>query len=182
MARRLSSIVVRQIKQLAGQGCASREIARHVGLSLSTIHKVRQGKYDARLSEPVRSCQAAADEEPDLQAVWCEVCRCHVYPPCQTCRMKAYADRQRTSTRRKRPLPAELANDPRLEIAVAELGLPLRMVNYLEQRGILTVCDLLHCQAAKLRQAPNFGDKSLRLIFAALKRLGFVRDEANAAS
>lgn len=171
MARRLTSSVVRHIKQLAEQRCPSKEIARHLGLSLSTVHKVRQGLYDGRLSETVRSCRHTDEEDRDRQAVWCEVCRCHVFPPCQACRLRALDRRGNLQPSRSQTTQ----HDPRLEVAVAQLALPLRIVNYLEQQGVLTVHDLLHCHAAQLRQAPNFGDKSLEQIYAALRRLGFVK-------
>ena len=65
--------------------------------------------------------------------------------------------------------------DFRLELSVAELDLPVRTVNGLEEQRILTVRDLLACTAERLLQISGFGEKTLRSIYRALAKIGFHR-------
>ena len=72
----------------------------------------------------------------------------------------------------------ELANEglkERLEMSTAEIGLAVRTTNCLEERGIFTVNDLLHCTRADLLSISNFGEKTLEEVYKALERIGFHR-------
>ncbi len=183
MARRITPLLVARVRQMAAAGRTTREIMRCVGLSETSVNKIRQGRYPLR---PPR------EDDDDRVAVWCPRCRCHVYPPCVVCRLRATAQRPVRSTRtggqgiapaalgpaarRNTPaaaLPPEMA--ARLQMSVAELGLPLRVVNFLEARQILLVGDLLQCTAEELLAQPNVARKTLERIYAALERIGFRR-------
>jgi transposase len=173
MANILSPDQIRQIKRLVAQGCRSRDIARHLGISESSVHKARQGRFDHRLRDT-----PSADESENQIAVWCQRCRCHVYLPCQVCRLQEYQRRQarRGAQRHTIPLPKDIRDREilrRLQLSVAEIGLPLRVVNYLQYRNILTVNDLLHCQREELLAMPNFGKITVRRLYRCLQRLGF---------
>jgi len=60
----------------------------------------------------------------------------------------------------------------RLEMSTAEIGLSVRTTNCLEERGIFTVRDLLHCTRADLLSISNFGEKTLEEVY---KAVGFYR-------
>jgi hypothetical protein len=171
----VSAAAILQIKEMAAQGAQTRDIARHLGLSVSTVHKVRQGYYDHRL----RPTEPRPDEDvPPMVAVWCRRCRCHVYPPCQACRLRAYQRRRRvTKPRPEAPQPASSVTElqAKLDLSVAQIGLPLRIVNYLQQRQVCTVNELLHCTPQDLLRIPNFAMKTLEQVYRCLARLGFQR-------
>lgn len=63
----------------------------------------------------------------------------------------------------------------RLEMSTAEIGLSVRTTNCLEERGIFTVHDLLHCTRDDLLSISNFGEKTLDEVYRALESVGFVR-------
>lgn len=63
----------------------------------------------------------------------------------------------------------------RLEMSTAEIGLTVRTTNCLEERGIFTVNDLLHCTRDDLLSISNFGEKTLEEVYKALEGVGFVR-------
>ena len=63
----------------------------------------------------------------------------------------------------------------RLEMSTAEIGLSVRTTNCLEERGIFTVRDLLHCTPEFLLGISNFGEKTLDEVYAALEKVGFSR-------
>ena len=77
------------------------------------------------------------------------------------------------------PLPAldnqaeDLTN--RLDMSTAEIGLSVRTTNCLEERGIFTVNDLLHCTPEDLLSISNFGEKTLEEVYKALEGVGFYR-------
>ena len=74
----------------------------------------------------------------------------------------------------------ELANQglkDRLEMSTAEIGLAVRTTNCLEEKGIFTVNDLLHCTRADLLGISNFGEKTLEEVYKALERIGFSRPQ-----
>jgi DNA-directed RNA polymerase subunit alpha len=77
------------------------------------------------------------------------------------------------------PLPAagvkEQALSDALSMSTAELGLPVRTTNCLEQRGIFTVGDLLNCRREDLLKISNFGQKTLEEVYRALEGIGFRR-------
>lgn len=76
---------------------------------------------------------------------------------------------------------AELANQgmkERLEMSTAEIGLAVRTTNCLEEKGIFTVNDLLHCTREDLLSISNFGEKTLDEVYAALESVGFARPNA----
>ncbi len=64
----------------------------------------------------------------------------------------------------------------RLEMSTAEIGLSVRTTNCLEERGIFTVHDLLHCTPGDLLSISNFGEKTLEEVYASLERIGFRRE------
>ncbi|TWT40239.1 DNA-directed RNA polymerase subunit alpha C-terminal domain-containing protein [Botrimarina hoheduenensis] len=63
----------------------------------------------------------------------------------------------------------------RLEMSTAEIGLAVRTTNCLEERGVFTVHDLLHCTREDLLSISNFGEKTLEEVFKALENVGFYR-------
>lgn len=69
----------------------------------------------------------------------------------------------------------------RLEMSTAEIGLTVRTTNCLEEKGIFTVRDLLHCTPNDLLSISNFGEKTLDEVYRALERCGFSRSSAAAA-
>ena len=77
---------------------------------------------------------------------------------------------------------AELENQglqERLEMSTAEIGLAVRTTNCLEERGIFTVSDLLHCTREDLLSISNFGEKTLDEVYKALEKIGFNRPQRN---
>jgi DNA-directed RNA polymerase subunit alpha len=70
----------------------------------------------------------------------------------------------------------------RLEMSTAEIGLSVRTTNCLEERGIFTVNDLLHCTPTDLLGISNFGEKTLEEVYDALAEIGFRRAAYRAAS
>lgn len=64
----------------------------------------------------------------------------------------------------------------KLEMSTAEIGLTVRTTNCLEERGIFTVQDLLHCTRDDLLGISNFGEKTLEEVYKALEGIGFYRD------
>jgi DNA-directed RNA polymerase subunit alpha len=159
MRTEITPLNVRRIKELAHWNGAQ-EIARSVGLSRSAVYKVRHGDYDG---QPRRR-----------RVVWCNTCRCHVYPPCQMCRIREHKDSQTP-----RPSVRVEVCDPvlarRLHLSLAEIGLPVRAVNCLENHGIFSVSDLLQCTAENLAHFKQIGVRTLRQIYRCLARLGFKR-------
>jgi DNA-directed RNA polymerase subunit alpha len=63
----------------------------------------------------------------------------------------------------------------KLEMSTAEIGLSVRTTNCLEERGIFTVNDLLHCTRDDLLSISNFGEKTLEEVYKALEGIGFYR-------
>ncbi len=174
----VSPAVIMQIKDMAARGSPTKEIARHLGLGISTVHKIRQGFYDHRLRQPLPQ---RSGDGPSMVAVWCPRCRCHVYPPCQACRLRACQRRRLHLVSLPDDVPPA-GDEPevaaKLVLGVSEIGLPLRVVNYLQQRQIFTVNDLLHCTPEELLRIPNFADKTLEQVYRCLARLGFRRQAA----
>jgi DNA-directed RNA polymerase subunit alpha len=70
----------------------------------------------------------------------------------------------------------------KLEMSTAEIGLSVRTTNCLEERGIFTVNDLLHCTRDDLLSISNFGEKTLEEVYKALEGIGFHRGEAPATA
>ena len=64
----------------------------------------------------------------------------------------------------------------RLDMSTAEIGLSVRTTNCLEERGIFTVNDLLHCTREDLLSISNFGEKTLEEVYKALEGIGFYRN------
>ena len=69
----------------------------------------------------------------------------------------------------------------RLEMSTAEIGLSVRTTNCLEERGIFTVRDLLHCTRDDLLSISNFGEKTLEEVYLALEGVGFYRSGRQSA-
>lgn len=65
----------------------------------------------------------------------------------------------------------------RLELSTAEIGLTVRTTNCLEERGVFTVRDLLHCTREDLLDIANFGEKTLDEVYKALEGIGFYRKD-----
>ncbi len=63
----------------------------------------------------------------------------------------------------------------KLHMSTAEVGLSVRTTNCLEERGIFTVMDLLHCTRDDLLSISNFGEKTLEEVYKALEDVGFYR-------
>jgi DNA-directed RNA polymerase subunit alpha len=63
----------------------------------------------------------------------------------------------------------------RLEMSTAEIGLAVRTTNCLEEKGVFTVNDLLHCSPEDLLSISNFGEKTLEEVYKALEGVGFYR-------
>jgi DNA-directed RNA polymerase subunit alpha len=78
-------------------------------------------------------------------------------------------------------IPLEALRNPqadlveRLQMSTAEIGLSVRTTNCLEERGIFTVNDLLHCTRDDLLSISNFGEKTLEEVYKALESIGFYR-------
>lgn len=70
----------------------------------------------------------------------------------------------------------------KLEMSTAEIGLTVRTTNCLEERGIFTVSDLLHCTRDDLLGISNFGEKTLEEVYKALEGIGFYRHGQGATS
>lgn len=73
---------------------------------------------------------------------------------------------------------AQAASDDlerRLEMSTAEIGLAVRTTNCLEEKGVFTVNDLLHCAPEDLLSISNFGEKTLEEVYKALESVGFYR-------
>ncbi len=72
----------------------------------------------------------------------------------------------------------QLASDDlqdRLEMSTAEIGLAVRTTNCLEEKGVFTVNDLLHCTREDLLTISNFGEKTLEEVYKSLESVGFYR-------
>lgn len=63
----------------------------------------------------------------------------------------------------------------RLDMSTAEIGLSVRTTNCLEEKGVFTVNDLLHCTREDLLSISNFGEKTLEEVYKALEAVGFYR-------
>jgi len=63
----------------------------------------------------------------------------------------------------------------KFEMFLVEIGLPVRMTNALEDRGIFTVLDLLDCTHEDILSIRGVGEASLEKIYVALEGLGFHR-------
>jgi len=63
----------------------------------------------------------------------------------------------------------------KLDMSTAEIGLSVRTTNCLEERGIFTVRELLHCTRDDLLAISNFGEKTLEEVYKALEGIGFFR-------
>jgi DNA-directed RNA polymerase subunit alpha len=63
----------------------------------------------------------------------------------------------------------------KLDMSTAEIGLSVRTTNCLEEKGIFTVNDLLHCTPEDLLSISNFGEKTLEEVYKALEGIGFFR-------
>lgn len=63
----------------------------------------------------------------------------------------------------------------RLDMSTAEIGLSVRTTNCLEEKGVFTVKDLLHCTRDDLLSISNFGEKTLEEVYRSLEGIGFYR-------
>lgn len=69
----------------------------------------------------------------------------------------------------------EIELEKKLQMSTAEMGLPVRTTNCLDEQGITTVGDLLRSSREDLLNVPNFGEKTLEEVYKALEKLGFYR-------
>ncbi len=67
--------------------------------------------------------------------------------------------------------------EKKLQMSTAEIGLPVRTTNCLDEQGISTVGELLRCTREDLLAVPNFGEKTLEEVYKALEKLGFYRQD-----
>ncbi|MGI9456061.1 MAG: DNA-directed RNA polymerase subunit alpha C-terminal domain-containing protein [Aeoliella sp.] len=65
--------------------------------------------------------------------------------------------------------------EERLEMSTDEIGLAVRTTNCLEEKGVFTINDLLHCTRDDLLSISNFGEKTLEEVYKSLARIGFER-------
>ena len=81
------------------------------------------------------------------------------------------------STRIPLPIRENTAEDmaAKLGMSTAEIGLTVRTTNCLEERGIFTVKDLVHCTREDLLGISNFGEKTLDEVYIALESIGLIR-------
>ena len=81
------------------------------------------------------------------------------------------------STRIPLPKRENTAEDmaAKLGMSTAEIGLTVRTTNCLEERGIFTVNDLVHCTRDDLLGISNFGEKTLDEVYLALESIGLIR-------
>ena len=81
------------------------------------------------------------------------------------------------STRIPLPKRENTAEDiaEKLGMSTAEIGLSVRTTNCLEERGIFTVKDLVHCTREDLLGISNFGEKTLDEVYLALESIGLLR-------
>lgn len=70
----------------------------------------------------------------------------------------------------------------KLDMSTAEIGLSVRTTNCLEEKGIFTVEDLLHCTRDDLLGISNFGEKTLEEVYKALEGIHFHRQQQRAGS
>ncbi|MDR1383171.1 MAG: hypothetical protein LBJ67_04885 [Planctomycetaceae bacterium] len=63
----------------------------------------------------------------------------------------------------------------KLKLNTSEIGLSVRTTNCLEEQGIFTVENLLHCSPDDLLSISNFGEKTLEEVYQSLENLGFYR-------
>lgn len=68
--------------------------------------------------------------------------------------------------------------DSRLNISVAQLDIPVRVANSLQDHGIFTVENLLYKTPEQIIAMKNVGEVSLSKIYKALAKLGFHRQKA----
>ena len=62
-----------------------------------------------------------------------------------------------------------------LDLSTAEIGLAVRTTNWLEEKGIFTVRDLLKSTPKELLSISNFGEKTLEEVYQALEKKGYSR-------
>jgi DNA-directed RNA polymerase subunit alpha len=70
----------------------------------------------------------------------------------------------------------------KLEMSTAEIALAVLTTNCLEERGVFTVNDLLHCTRDDLLSISNFGEKTLEEVYKALENVGFYRADREPAN
>lgn len=63
--------------------------------------------------------------------------------------------------------------DRTLDQPIVSLGLRVRTTNFLDNKGIITIRDLLNRTKSDLMAIPNFGEKSYLEVMDALRNIGF---------
>lgn len=165
MTRAVPPEVIRQVKGAQG---TTQDRARRFGLSISIVHKIRQGRYDERIRP---------DFKPPTPAMvlpqWCDRCKCHVIGDCAKCAMDGALS---TDPRRAAIDPATVRDERlrrRLALPISTIGLNARTSNTLEKYGYWTVGHLLAAKRSDLRAHQNIGPSMVRHILDVLARLGF---------
>lgn len=64
-----------------------------------------------------------------------------------------------------------------LGLSLDEIGIPQRVLNALEEKGVSTVRELLMTDFAKLKSIRNFGAKTIDHIYGCLAEVGFKRGQ-----
>lgn len=70
------------------------------------------------------------------------------------------------------PVPTQSAVSSQISLTIEELGLPTRIANALSKNGYENVSDLLSADKAELARVRNMGEKSIKVIEAALREKG----------
>ncbi|RMF90014.1 MAG: DNA-directed RNA polymerase subunit alpha [Planctomycetota bacterium] len=65
--------------------------------------------------------------------------------------------------------------EEKLAMSTAEMDLSVRTTNCLEEKGIVTVGQLLQREPKDLLSIANFGQKTLEEVYEALEKIGFYR-------
>lgn len=161
--------IIRAVKTTHG---STKERARFFGLSISTVHKIRQGLLD-----PCENASAIGRPLCSEAIGWCRRCRCNVIFPCKTCKIVCGDDLRLVTNPRRPRIPASAIGDPRLrarlELWVSQIGLPLRVVNYLEHNEYFLVAHLLAATEDELFKINGLSFGALKRIRLVMRRLGF---------
>ena len=78
---RVSELTVERARVLLAEGVSVANVAKALGISTSTVYGIKVGKR----------CVKAG---PEARPVWCDVCRCHVKPPCLVCELRKLKENQ----------------------------------------------------------------------------------------
>lgn len=102
---------------------------------------------------------------------WCVKCAATVQLPCKLCALRQKQANQ--EIRQPRPIDPRLDEDLREKLAsnVAELDLPVRVINCLQNSDYYTLNDLVHATRDELLKIPTFANKTVNRIIAQVKSI-----------